>query len=189
MKSEAEDKEKMIRYRSKKDNLFNIQVFWKWVVSNFVNLKYILPPLRTTHIKPNFSFKANLGWTFGTRIYWDMIAIKPSMNFVLSSVLIWMMLESQLSSKYRLFVLATACWNAWKYTTLKVVFFFKNFNIVWLKWPFPWNSCGSYPPRVEPQPPQRGHWQRRVGWLAPGAEMTISYWQEMVSVQVPTSCW
>ena len=31
--------------------------------------------------------------------YWDMIAIKPSMNFVLSSVLIWMMLESQLSSK------------------------------------------------------------------------------------------
>ena len=122
MKSKAEDKEKMIRYRSKKDNLFNIQVFWKWGLSNFVYLKYILPPLRTTHIKPNFSFKANLGWTFGTRIYWDMIAIKPSMNFVLSSVLIWMMLESQLSSKYRLFVLATACWNAWKYTTLKVVF-------------------------------------------------------------------
>ena len=44
--------------------------------------------------------------------YWDMMAINPSMNFVLSSVLIWMMLESQLSNKYRLFVLVTACWNA-----------------------------------------------------------------------------
>jgi len=50
-------------------------------------IRNIMPPQDNIHLH------------FGTSIYWDMIAIKPSMNFVLSSVLIWMMLESQLSSK------------------------------------------------------------------------------------------